>query len=203
MSEICCGVLGRPVPLCWNHSRWILEVEKVRISRSTYPHEPGLANENRRNLSQQYREGLKTRLGTGAGAIPLNRPRAPRFWPRLRRDGHPDPQPGYRDFDPDFTTVIRSRSRRSFCRPSWPEAADPTVTTRRCARSTTRHGPVGDDVVTPDTTSTSSHSSALCSRRSAACERAQLWDASVTFASYPHFLGAQASPEQHEAADFD
>lgn len=190
-------------PLCpwaWITSRWILEVEKVRDIEVNF-HVMSLAvlNENREGLPDEYRERLAKAFGPVRVAIAAEQahgaevlaPLYTAMGTRIHNEGNKD-----------LTDVIKQSLAEVACRPSWPRPPTPTPTTTRCARATT-----------PAWTRSATTSAPHHPRQQRGVLRAgavpdparrgsgQAVDASVTFASYPHFFELKRTRD--EKPEFD
>ena len=179
-------------PWCWITSRWILEVEKVRdIEVSFHVMSLAVLNENKEDLPEQYREGLKQAWKPVRVAIAAEQAKGSEILaPLYTAMGTRIHNQGYRGLRPRFHQSHQgvARGGRAAGR-AGRGGRTPTSTTRRCARATTRAWmPVGDDVGTPTIhVNGVAFFGPVLSKIPRGEEAGKLWDASVTFASYPHF----------------
>jgi 2-hydroxychromene-2-carboxylate isomerase len=174
-------------PWCWITSRWILEVEKVRDIETNF-HIMSLAvlNENKEDLPDEYRDRLKeawkpVRVVMAAEQDKGDEVLAPLYaamGTRIHNEGNKD-----------FDDVIKG-SLEEVGLPA--ELADAANTDKfdDAIRKSHHAGmdAVGDDVGTPTIhVNGVAFFGPVLSRIPRGEEAGKLWDASVTFASYPHF----------------
>ncbi len=155
-----------------------------------------------RDLPEEYQEMMKTAWGPVRVAIAAEQAKGAEILaPALHGDGHPDPQRrSNKDFDDVISGVAR---RRSGCPPNWPRP--PTSDEYDEALRKSHHAgmdAVGEDVGTPTIhVDGVAFFGPVLSRIPRGEEAGKLWDASVIFASYPHFWELKRT--RTESPEFD